>query len=268
MPGNVGPPPQFVGVGIRRPHARVNNSASFRGSSEALACPLIGDSGRSGPSMIELRDQVAPVEQMRKERPTDEHPQPRFFASVGELRTWLREHHDKLDEQWIGYFKKDTGIPSIDWPQSVDVALCYGWIDGIRKRHDDKSYKIRFTPRRRRSHWSARNIARMEALIAEGLVDKAGLEAFESRDPAPPESERAATTLPPPFEIRIRANREAWNYFQAARPSYRKQVASWVNGAKREKTRLGRLEVLIDSCARGVPIPPLRWVAKPNRRSR
>lgn len=189
----------------------------------------------------------------------------RFFASVRDLRGWFREHHDKLDEQWIGYFKKDTGIPSIDWPQSVDVALCFGWIDGIRKRHDERSYKIRFTPRRSRSRWSARNLARMEALVADGLVEEAGLAAFRSRTTASPENETAATTLPPALESRVRANPEAWRYYQAARPSFRKQAATWVTSARKEKTRLGRLELLIESCAVGVPVPPLRWSDKAKR---
>ena len=205
---------------------------------------------------------------MRENRPTDQRLQPRFFASAGELRNWFRKHHDKLDEQWIGYFKKDTGIPSIDWPQSVDVALCFGWIDGIRKRHDEKSYKVRFTPRRPRSRWSARNTARMEALIADGLVEQAGLKVFESRNTTSPEYEKATTTLPPALESKVRANRQAWRFFQAARPSYRKQAAVWITSAKQEKTIQGRLDVLIESSARGVPVPPLRWMEKPKRESR
>ena len=191
----------------------------------------------------------------------------RFFASARDLRDWFREHHDKLDEQWIGYFKKDTGIPSIDWPQSVDVALCFGWIDGIRKRHDERSYKIRFTPRRPGSRWSARNLARMEALVADGLVEETGLAAFTSRTTEAPENETAATTLPAALESRVRANPDAWRYYQAARPSYRKQAATWVTSAKKEDTRLGRLELLIESCAVGVPVPPLRWSDKAKRAS-
>ena len=102
----------------------------------------------------------------------------RFFANAEELRDWFRGHHDKLDEQWIGFYKKHTGIPSIDWAQSVDVALCFGWIDGLRKSLGATSYKIRFTPRRAGSRWSRRNLSRMEALMAEGLVEEAGLAVF------------------------------------------------------------------------------------------
>ena len=195
---------------------------------------------------------------MRETRPANQPLPPRFFASAADLRNWFREHHDKLDEQWIGYFKKHTGNPSIDWPQSVDVALCFGWIDGIRKRIDEKSYMIRFTPRRPRSHWSARNIGRMEALIADGLVEAPGLEAFRSRNTDRPESETAATTLPPDLESRLKANPDAWRYFQETRPSYRKHAAQWITSAKRAETRMARLGLLIESCVSGVPIPPLR----------
>ena len=104
----------------------------------------------------------------------------RFFADADELKDWFRDHHDKLDEQWIGFYKKHTGIPSIDWAQSVDVALCFGWIDGLRKSLGATSYKIRFTPRREGSRWSKRNLSRMEALMAEGLVEEAGLAVFQA----------------------------------------------------------------------------------------
>ncbi len=193
--------------------------------------------------------------------------QPRFFANAGELRNWFRENHDKLDEQWIGYFKKDTGVPSIDWPQSVDVALCFGWIDGIRKRNDDESYMVRFTPRRPRSRWSTRNIGRMEALMADGLVEAPGMRAFRSRNMDRPQSETAARTLPPDLESRLKANPDAWRYFQGARPSYRKQAALWITSAKKAETRMARLGLLIESCAGGMPVPPLRRSGKAADRS-
>lgn len=193
---------------------------------------------------------------------------PRFFASAEELRTWFQENHDKACELWVGYYKKGSGIPSIDWPQSVDAALCFGWIDGIRKRHSENSYKIRFTPRRPRSNWSARNVARMQALIAQGLVVPAGLEAFNSRDPAkqaPAALDRKEARLPEAYVRRVRADWKAWEYLQAARPSYRKQVAHWILSAKKEETRVRRLEVLVNSSRRGEPIPPLRWSMKGRR---
>lgn len=191
---------------------------------------------------------------MRQER--DETP--RFFADPEEMRAWLRGSHAMLAEQWIGYFKKDSGIASITWPESVDVALCFGWIDGIRKTIDDKRYKVRFTPRRPGSSWSARNLAVMESLIAAGLVEKPGLEVFEAR--------RAGTASPPPtaalsddYERKIRAHPAAWRFFLAMPPSQRKHSVAWVVSAKREETRLRRLDVLIASCSDAEPIPPLRW---------
>ena len=198
----------------------------------------------------------------------DQAVTPRFFANVAELRDWFEENHDKLDEQWIGYYKKNSGIPSIDWPESVDAALCYGWIDGIRKRQDARSYKIRFTPRRPRSNWSARNISRIEALIAQGLVTQAGLAAFNARDPAQQaraNRERGQVTLTEEYEAKLKANAEAWRYFRSARPSYRKQAAMWVTSAKKETTRLRRLRILVESSASGESIPPLRWSVRKNR---
>ena len=182
------------------------------------------------------------------------------------MRAWLEENHDRVDELWVGYYKKGTGLPSVTWPESVDEALCFGWIDGIRKSTDDRSYRIRFTPRRRGSHWSARNLGRMQHLIAEGLVAAPGLAAYDRRDrrkekQASYEQPKAAA-LPAEYEARIRANAAAWEYFQAARPSYRRQVTWWVVSAKREDTRLRRLGILIEACAEGDVIPPLRWAKK------
>ena len=182
------------------------------------------------------------------------------------MRAWLEENHDRVDALWVGYYKKGTGLPSVTWPESVDEALCFGWIDGIRKSIDDRSYRIRFTPRRRGSHWSARNLGRMEHLMAEGLVAEAGLAAFRARDPGKQErasyEQRGALVLPPEYERRLRAEPDAWDYFRNARPSYRKQVTWWVVSAKREETRLRRLGILIESSARGEVIPPLRWAAR------
>ncbi len=187
---------------------------------------------------------------------------PRFFATPADLRSWLARNHDRSDELWVGYYKKATGLASITWPESVDEALCFGWIDGIRKAHDEQSYKIRFTPRRKGSHWSARNLGRMEHLMAEGLVAEAGLAAFRARDPEKEKRasyEQKTVDLPPEYEQRLRAEPDAWDYFRNARPSYRKQVTWWVVSAKREETRLRRLGILIESSARGEVIPPMRW---------
>ena len=169
---------------------------------------------------------------------------------------------------WVGYFKKGSGIPSIDWPQSVDVALCFGWIDGIRRRHDDLSFKIRFTPRRRNSHWSPRNVGRMRVLIAAGKVEEPGLEAFRDwerrgRPSATPGD--GLGRLRADLESRLKAHSKAWDFFQSSRPSYRKQAAQWVQSAKREETRLRRLGVLIECSGRDEPIPPLRWTGRGRR---
>ena len=191
---------------------------------------------------------------------------PRFFTDSEEMRAWLRDNHAVLAEQWIGYYKKASGIASINWTESVHVALCFGWIDGIRKAIDDKTYMIRFTPRRPGSRWSARNVAAMETLIAAGLAEQPGLEAFEAR--------RAETAAPPPrtvlskdFERKVKAHPAAWQFFQAMRPSQRKHSITWVQSAKKEETRLRRLEVLIASCANAEPIPPLRWSVSRKRRA-
>ena len=187
----------------------------------------------------------------------------RFFANAEELRDWFRDHHDKLDEQWIGFYKKHTGIPSIDWAQSVDIALCFGWIDGLRKSLGATSYKIRFTPRRAGSRWSKRNVSRMEALMAEGLVEESGLAVFQARATSLPDDQTAARALPASLEKRIRARPKAWGFFRATRLAYRKSVSAWINSAKKEETRLRRLDQLIEYCERGEPVPPLRWGGRP-----
>ena len=187
-------------------------------------------------------------------------PDHRFFPTPAQFRAWFAEHHNKRDELWVGYYKKATGLPSITWPESVDEALCFGWIDGIRKSVDEKSYKIRFTPRRPGSHWSARNLGRMKHLIAGGLVMEPGLAAY--RKPARQKQaahEQKNVALPPEYEGQLRADADAWDYFQQARPSYRKQVTWWVISAKRQETRLRRLRILIESSAKGEVIPPMRW---------
>lgn len=188
-----------------------------------------------------------------------------FFSDADELRKWFRDNHETVDEQWIGYYKVATGEPSVTWPESVDVALCFGWIDGVRQRIDGRSYRVRFTPRRPGSSWSARNIERMRSLIKAGLVEEAARATFESaeslrREPAA--HEVAAVALPLEYERKIKAVPEAWECFAGAAPSYRKQCAHWIVSAKREQTRQKRLQALIECSSRGEPIPPLRWAVK------
>ena len=191
--------------------------------------------------------------------------EPRFFSTQAELRAWFQEHHETLEEQWIGYYKKASGNPSITWPESVDEALCFGWIDGLRKSIDETRYKIRFTPRRRGSHWSAKNLARISELQEADLVEDAGVRIYEARNVKREKLaayERGEVVLPAKYLDSIRANEAAWAYLEAAPPSYLKQVSWWVLSAKREETRVRRLSTLIESCASGQVVPPLRWTKK------
>jgi uncharacterized protein YdeI (YjbR/CyaY-like superfamily) len=192
--------------------------------------------------------------------PFDAMP-PTFFASPLEFRRWLARHHRTATELWVGFHKKQTGRPSITWPESVDEALCFGWIDGVRKSVDDGSYMIRFTPRRRGSTWSLVNTRRAEALMAEGRMRAAGRDAFKARDERKTgiyAFERAHAALPPDLEERFKANRAAWAFFTAQPPGYRKIVTWWIVSAKQEATRLRRLETLIADSAAGRRIAGMR----------
>jgi uncharacterized protein YdeI (YjbR/CyaY-like superfamily) len=180
---------------------------------------------------------------------------PRFFATPQRFRAWLEKHHAGATELWVGFHKRDTGRASITWPQSVDEALCYGWIDGIRKSLGDESYVIRFTPRRPTGRWSTVNTRRMAELEAQGRVTPAGRAAFERRDEAKSAAysyeQRRHAKLEPGQERRFRANRKAWAYFESEAPWYRRASTHWVVSAKREETRDRRLRTLIDCSARG-----------------
>jgi uncharacterized protein YdeI (YjbR/CyaY-like superfamily) len=178
----------------------------------------------------------------------------RFFKTPAELRRWFAKHHASEDFLWVGFYKKDTGEPSVTWPESVDEALAVGWIDGIRKRIDEQRYKIRFTPRRRGSVWSAINIARVEELAKAGRMRPAGLDAFalrrENRSGIYSYEQRAAA-LPEPYAAMLAANKRAEAFFAAQPPSYRKLACWWVVSAKQEETRSKRLGKLIDACVAG-----------------
>ncbi|HUF27418.1 MAG TPA: YdeI/OmpD-associated family protein [Gemmatimonadaceae bacterium] len=187
---------------------------------------------------------------------------PTFFATPARFRRWLERHHDSAAELWVGFYKKGSGRPSITWPESVDEALCFGWIDGIRKSLDDDSYVIRFTPRRRGSNWSAVNTRRATELIAEGRMRPAGLAAFEARDPAKAGvysfEQRASARLDAAAEATFRKNRAAWRFFESLAPGYRRIALWWVISAKRAETRERRLQTLIADCAAGRKIGQLR----------
>lgn len=188
-----------------------------------------------------------------------------FFKTPSDFRKWLEKNHETKKELVVGFYKRDTGKPSITWPESVDEALCFGWIDGIRKRVDDECYTIRFTPRKPRSIWSTININRVKELISIEKMLPAGLEAFGKRDEKRSgiySHERAASQLSPGFLKKFKANKEAWKYFRATAPWYQRTAAHWVTSAKKEETRSGRLERLIESSSKAEFITPL---ARPGR---
>ena len=195
---------------------------------------------------------------------------PRFFKTPADFRHWLQRHHATTDELLVGYYKRNSGTPSITWPESVDEALCFGWIDGVRRRLDEERYTIRFTPRRKGSTWSAVNIARVAALTEQGRMQPAGLAAFEARreDRSTLYSyERRPTDLGEPYAGLMKKNARAWRFFSEQPPSYRKVVTWWIVSAKREETRLRRLEKLVAFSAKGERIPETLPAKKSGPRS-
>jgi uncharacterized protein YdeI (YjbR/CyaY-like superfamily) len=187
--------------------------------------------------------------------------EPIFFATPDQFRAWLEEHHDSAREVLVGYYKASSSRPSITWPQSVDEALCFGWIDGVRKRIDDERYMIRFTPRKPGGNWSAVNVERIKELTELGLMRPAGLNAFEERAEAKTAvyayEQRDAAVLDDAEDRELRANPQAWEFFQARPPSYRKAAIWWVVSAKKPETRRKRLATLIDDSANGRTVKPL-----------
>ncbi len=188
-------------------------------------------------------------------------PEPTFFATPAEFRSWLEKHHAGATELVVGFHKKGSGRPSMTWPESVDEALSYGWIDGVGRRLDETSYTVRFTPRKARSIWSNRNIARVEELTRLGRMRPGGLAAFEARSEERSgvysfEQERPAR-LAAAYERQLRADPLAWEHFRSQPPWYRKASIHWVMSAKKEETRLRRLASLIEHSAKGATVPPL-----------
>jgi uncharacterized protein YdeI (YjbR/CyaY-like superfamily) len=186
---------------------------------------------------------------------------PRFFATPGDFRAWLEAHHDAETELLVGFHKKGSGRESITWPESVDEALCFGWIDGMRRSLSGTAYVIRFTPRKTTSTWSAVNVARVTELTKAGRMRPAGLRAFAAR-----RADRTgvysfernkAAKLPEEQEKRLRANRRASAFFDAQPPWYRRTAIHWVISAKRPETREWRLSRLIADSAAGRRIKPL-----------
>jgi uncharacterized protein YdeI (YjbR/CyaY-like superfamily) len=179
---------------------------------------------------------------------------PLFFENAQGFRQWLEANYDKESELIAGYYKVATGKPSMTWSESVDQALCFGWIDGIRRSIDEMSYCIRFTPRKPNSNWSAVNLKKMEELIATGQMTPAGLRLFEKRKEAKSETysyENRIETLPPEVEARFRLNEKAWEFFTKQAPSYRKTAIHWVMSAKQEVTFEKRFLQLVESSEQG-----------------
>lgn len=179
----------------------------------------------------------------------------------------MHRNHAKHTELWVGFHHRKTGLPSMTWSESVDEALCYGWIDGVRKSHGDGSYKIRFTPRKASSIWSNVNVAKVAALTAAGKMMPAGNAAYARRDPVKSgiySFERAQVTFPPETEKEFRRHKAAWAYFASQAPYYRRVATNYVVSAKREETRSRRLALLIDCSAKGERLP--QTLPSPKRR--
>ena len=173
---------------------------------------------------------------------------PTFFATQEQFRTWLEKHHQTETELLVGFYKVNSKKPSMSWSESVDQALCFGWIDGVRKSIDEESYTIRFTPRKKSSIWSAINIKKVEELTKAGLMKEAGLKAFDLRSEERSRiysHEKDLAILDPEFEKQFKANKMAWDYFNQQAPSYKKVMIHWIMSAKQEKTRISRLEKTI-----------------------
>ncbi|WP_409344520.1 YdeI/OmpD-associated family protein [Paenibacillus sp. MBLB4367] len=192
-----------------------------------------------------------------------EPAQPAFFAAPSDFGAWLEEHHDKSKELWVGYYKVGSGKPSMTWPESVDEALCCGWIDGLRKGIDDISYMIRFTPRKPGSIWSDVNVARVTELTALGRMRPAGLNAFEKRKANKSGiyayEQKQEAKLSDAQEAEFRANKQAWDFFQSQAASYRKTAIWLIVSAKKEETRRSRLAELIEDSANGRKIKRLSY---------
>jgi len=193
-------------------------------------------------------------------------PTATFFATPEAFRAWLLAHHESARELWVGFYKKGSGRPSITWPESVDEALSFGWIDGVRKSLGEEAYVIRFTPRKRTSIWSNVNIGRAQELIRAGRMQPAGLRAFEARDAKRSgiysfEQQRESAAFDAREEKQFRASTKAWKFFESQPPGYRRLATWWVISAKRPETRAKRLAALIRDSAAGERIGPLRRTA-------
>ena len=190
---------------------------------------------------------------------------PTFFPTQADFRKWLAENHDKATELLVGYYKVGSAKHNMTWSQSVDEALCFGWIDGVRRSIDADSYCIRFTPRKLKSIWSAVNIQKIDDLTRQNLMHPAGLAAFEKRQEHKSKIyayEQNEVGLSDEFETEFKANEKAWTNFQAMAPSYKKTAINWVMTAKQKETGIKRLRELITDSELGLKVKQLRYAAK------
>lgn len=179
---------------------------------------------------------------------------PTFFPTQHDFRSWLEKNHQSESELIVGFYKVNSGKPSMTWSESVDQALCFGWIDGVRRTVDKDSYCIRFTPRRPSSIWSAINIKKIEELTKAGLMKPEGLKAFSLMTDSKANNyshEKEEVPLDSKMEMQFKKNKKAWDFFMQQAPSYRKVMIHWIMSAKQEKTRQSRLEKTIQESGLG-----------------
>jgi uncharacterized protein YdeI (YjbR/CyaY-like superfamily) len=180
---------------------------------------------------------------------------PRFFSTLEKFREWLEQNHDSASELLLGFHKKSSGKKSITYAEALDEALCYGWIDGVRKNLNETSYTIRFTPRKARSIWSNVNVRHVERLTKEGRMRPAGIAAYERRDPKRTgiyAFENRPREFSPEFEKAFRKNKTAWSFFEKQPPGYKRVIVFWVMEAKKAETRVKRFKQLVDLCEQGL----------------
>src|ERR1041384_1546727 len=180
---------------------------------------------------------------------------PRFFSTLERFREWLQRNHDSETELLLGFHKKSSGKKSITYAEALDEALCYGWIDGVRKNLNQTSYTIRFTPRKARSIWSNVNVRHVERLTKEGRMRPAGIAAYERRDPKRTgiyAFENRPREFSPEFEKAFRKNKTAWSFFEKQPPGYKRVIVFWVMEAKKAETRVKRFKQLVDLCEQGL----------------
>jgi uncharacterized protein YdeI (YjbR/CyaY-like superfamily) len=218
-------------------------------------------------SLLTRRIRVCEIASLRSQRQHEAKAvNPIFFETPDDLRRWLAGNHNSATEVWIGFYKKGSGLPSITYAQALDEALCFGWIDGVRYGIDARSFRQRFSPRTAKSNWSQVNIKRAHELMASGRMQPAGLKAFEARpQTAAQYSYENTTQLDEPYAGMLRTNEAAWSFFEAQPPSYRRVASFWVMSAKREETRLKRLQTLIEASEAGRRFGGL---VSPSQRSR